>query len=307
MEQEMEKERSGEWERDGLLTAAAFALVVVIAGGNPVAVRFSNAGLPPFWGAALRFGAAAPIFWLMVWATGAKLPTGRVLRGVLLFGLLSIGASYSFLYWGLVRAPAGLAGASLAFVPLLTIFFAAAHGLERLRWRAVLGAVVALSGILLGVVRGFGDAIHIPSLLALLAGAACIAEANVIFKLLPRPDPLATNALSLSTGVPVLLIMSLVLGEAWTLPADRSTLLSYTYLVLLGSVGMFYLILYILNRWTASATSYSFLLMPVSTVILAALIAGEQITFWFGLGAVLVVAGVWIGAFRDNQESAGAG
>lgn len=305
MDRELEVDSKRGWTRDELLTAAAFILVVIVAGGNPVAVRFSNAGLPPFWGAALRFGAAAPIFWLMVWAAGAKLPTGRVLGGVLLFGLLSIGASYSFLYWGLVRAPAGLAGASLAFVPLLTIFFAAAHGLEQLRWQAVLGAGVALSGILLGVVRGFGSDIHLPSLLALLAGAACIAEANVIFKLLPRPDPLATNALALSTGVPVLLLMSLVLGEPWTLPGDRSTLLSYAYLVLFGSVGMFYLFLYILNRWTASTTSYTFLLMPVSTVILAALIAGERITLWFGLGAVLVVAGVWIGAFQRNRGTSG--
>jgi hypothetical protein len=40
-------------------TLVAFLLMVVFAGGNAVAVRFSNSGLPPFWGAGLRFGTAA--------------------------------------------------------------------------------------------------------------------------------------------------------------------------------------------------------------------------------------------------------
>ena len=104
-------------------TWIAFVLMVVLAGGNAVAVRFSNSELPPFWGAALRFAAAALIFWIMVAVRRIALPKGRALIGVLLYGLLAVGASYALLYWALIRATASLAGATLAFVPLMILFF----------------------------------------------------------------------------------------------------------------------------------------------------------------------------------------
>jgi drug/metabolite transporter (DMT)-like permease len=35
----------------------------------------------------------------------------------------------------------------MAFVPLLTFFFAMAHGLERFRWRGLFGAALGVAGI----------------------------------------------------------------------------------------------------------------------------------------------------------------
>jgi drug/metabolite transporter (DMT)-like permease len=282
----------------------AFILLAVFAGGNPVAVRFSNSGLPPFWGATLRFSAAAVIFWMIVLLRGIALPKGRALVGAVIYGLLSIGAAYAALYWGLVRAPAGLAGAVLALAPLMTLLFASAHGVERFRWRGLIGAVVATVGILVGVVGGFGGAVPVLSVLALVAGVACIAEASVVFKLLPKGNPMAYNAVSLTTGIPLLAVLSLLMGERWTLPTSASTWAAYAYLVVIGSVVVFSLSLYVLSRWTASATSYVFLLMPVATVILAALLAGEVITPSFVIGAALVIAGVWLGAFGRESEPA---
>ena len=284
------------------LTVIAFLLLAVFAGGNPVAVRFSNSGLPPFWGATLRLTAAALIFWVIVLVRRIPLPKGRALLGAVIYGLLSIGAAYAGLYWGLVHAPAGLAGAVLALVPLLTLLFASAHGLEKFSWRGLIGALVATGGILVGVVGGFGGAVPVLSVLALVAGVACIAEASVVFKLFPKGNPMAYNAVSLTTGVPLLAALSLLMGERWTLPTEASTWAAYAYLVVIGSVVVFSLSLYVLSRWTASATSYVFLLMPVATVILAALLAGEVITTSFVIGAALVIAGVWVGAIQRKPR-----
>jgi drug/metabolite transporter (DMT)-like permease len=297
-------EGSPETARPDRNTLIAFVLMVVFAGGNPVAVRFSNSGLPPFWGAAIRFAAAALIFWIIVLVRRIALPRGRALMGALLYGLLAVGAAYAFLYWGLLRAPAGLAGAVLAFVPLMTLFFAWAHGLEMLRWRGLIGALVATAGILVGVVGGFGSAVHVPSLLALVAGTACLTEAAVVFKLFPQSHPMATNALALTTGAPLLFVLSLLAGEQWTLPTTPNTWASFAYLVLIGSVVVFYLYLHVLARWTASATSYAFLLIPVATVVIAAWLAGEVITTSFVIGGALVLAGVWVGAIHSAPEAA---
>jgi drug/metabolite transporter (DMT)-like permease len=224
--------------------------------------------------------------------------------GALLYGLLGVGAAYAFLYWGLLRAPAGLAGATLALVPLLTLFFAWAHGLETFRWRGLVGGLIATAGILVGVVGGFGSTVHVPSLLALVVGTACLAEASIVFKLFPQSHPVATNALAMTIGTPPLIVLSLLAGEKWSLPTTPNTWASFAYLALIGSVGVFYLYLHVLARWTASATSYSFLLMPVATVVIAAWLAGEVITASFVIGGALVLAGVWLGAVHRSPEVA---
>jgi len=286
------------------VTWVAFLLMVVFAGGNPVAVRFSHSGLPPFWGATLRFIGAAAIFWIIVLVRRIALPKGRALVGAIVYGLLSVGAAYAGLYWGLIRAPAGLAGAMLALVPLLTFLFAWLHGVEAFRWRGLIGVVVATVGILFGVVGGFGGAVHVPSVLALLAGVACLSEASVVFKLFPRSDPFVTNAIALTAGLPLLAGLSLVVGERWALPSTFNSWAAYGYLVVIGSVAVFYLYLRILSAWSPSATARVFLFIPVATVVIAAWVAGEVITVPFVIGTALVVAGVVLGSRGEAPEAA---
>ncbi len=285
-------------------TLLAFVLMVLFAGGNAVAIRVSNFGVPPLWGAALRGAGAAFVFWLIVLLRRLALPRGRALLGAMLYGLLIVGAGYAFMYWGLVRVPAGLGSTLLSLVPLMTLFFAGAHRLEELRWRSVAGALVATAGVFIGLAGGLGRALHVPSVLAIVAGTACLAEASVLLKLFPRSHPLVTNAVAFTAGTPILLIVSRLAGEQWRLPATPSTWAAFAYLVLPGSVAVFYLYLHVLSRWTASAASYSFLLIPVATVVVAALILGEAITTSFVVGAALVLAGVWVGAIQGPPEVA---
>jgi len=284
----------------------AFFVLVLIGGSNAVAVRFSNVELPPFWGAGLRFGAAALISWLVVLVRRIDLPRGKTLVGVVLYGLLGTGLSYAFLYWALLRVPASFTMVVLAFVPLITLFLASAHGLESLSWRKLLGALVAIAGILIVVSGGLSTELHLASLVALFLAAASIAEGSVVLKLMPPMHPLAVNALALTSGAATLVVLSLLFGESWTLPATASTWAAFLYLVILGSVVLFYLYLFVLRRWTASATAYSFLLFPVATVPLAALLAGEEITVTFLVGGALGLFGVWFGAVGGLPRATGA-
>ncbi len=282
----------------GSLTIAVFLLLVVIGGSNAVAVRFSNLELPPFWGAASRFAAAAGVFWLIALARRLPLPSRQALKQIAFFGLLSVGFSYALLYWGLVRVTAGLTMTVLALVPLLTFFLAILHRQETFRWQGLLGAIVSFLGILIAVRSRMAGGLHLPSLAAIIVAALCISEGNVVYKFIPRTDPIVTNALATTSGTLFLLAVSRLAGESWAAPVQGSTVSAYLYLVLVGSVVLFYLYLYVLTRWTASATSYAFLLFPISTVLIAALVAGESITVDFAVGVVLVIAGVWLGVLR---------
>jgi drug/metabolite transporter (DMT)-like permease len=283
-------------------TLIAFALLVLVGGSNAVAVRFSNLELPPFWGAGIRFTAAALIFWIIVLARRISLPKGRALIGAVLYGLLATGASYAFIYWGLLRVQASLTMVVLAFVPLITLFLAWVHGLETLSWRRLIGALVAIAGILIVVGGALGTTVPVLSFLALVAGAVCIAEGAIVFKIFPKSHPVVTNAVAFTTGASLLIGLSLVVGEDWSLPATTTTWAAFVYLVLIGSVVLFYLYLYVLARWTASATAYSFLLFPVATVPIAALLAGEVITASFIIGGALGLFGVWLGAISGSPH-----
>jgi drug/metabolite transporter (DMT)-like permease len=283
------------------LTLLAYLFIVIFAGANAVAVRFTVAELPPFWGAVLRFASAALIFWAIALIRRASIPTGRALFGILLYGFLSFGASYAFLYWGLQEIPAGMTQVILALVPLMTFFSAFFHGLESFRWRGLFGATLAVVGIALTFFQQPAGALPFVSLLAIVAGAACIAESTVVVKMYPQSDPFMTNALAMTVGALTLVILSLVAGEAWTWPTRSATWASILYLVFIGSVVVFYLFLFIVRRWTASATSYQFVLFPFVTVLLAAWLADETINSALLLGGALVLAGVWIGAFSGSS------
>ncbi|MBK5108755.1 MAG: DMT family transporter [Anaerolineales bacterium] len=285
-----------------ILTLVAFLAVVILGGSNAVAVRFSNFELPPFWGAAIRFAAAALIFWVAVILRRIEFPKGRALYGALIYGALTIGIPYALLYWALVSVPASLAIVLLTFGPLFTFLFAWAHGQEAFRWRSLIGALIAITGILIGLGAEIGSTVSLLPLVAIVVAVAVSAEGTVLYKSYPSGDPLVVNSLALSTGAAILILISIFARETWIFPASQATWIAYGYLVIAGSVLMFYSFLYVLDRWTASATSYSTLLIPVVTIIVAAWLLDEQITLRFLVGTLIVVIGVWMGAISQTKE-----
>lgn len=122
--------------RDRVALAAFFANAL-LAGGNGVAIRFSNRELPPLWGASLRFSLAAALLFAILAALRLALPRGRALLGPLLYGVFQFGGSFGLYYYALVRVHAGLGQTLLALVPLATLLLAVAQGQEKLRTAAV--------------------------------------------------------------------------------------------------------------------------------------------------------------------------
>lgn len=278
------------------LTLIAFIVSTLLGGNNAIAVRFSNAELPPFFGAGVRFAAAALILFLVVLALRLPLPTGRSLVGVLIFGALQFGASYALMYWSLLEVPAGLFQVILALVPLLTFLFAITFRQESFQWRILVGGLLAVGGIAIVFRDRLIASVPLFSLLAIVLAAACIAASIVLFKTFPKSHPITTNALAMTTGAAILFAMSRLSGEAPRWPVLPATWTAVIYLIFLGSIGTFVLALYVLSRWTASSTSYQLVLMPIVTVLFASWLADEQVTLALLVGGLLVLAGVYIGA-----------
>jgi drug/metabolite transporter (DMT)-like permease len=279
------------------LSLGAFGGAVFIGGSNFVAVRFSNRELDPLWGAGLRFAGAAAVFGLLFVALRLSLPRGRPLVLVATYGLLGFGVAYGFLYWAMQDVPAGIAAVVLAVGPLLTLLLAVAHRMERFSRQAFVGALVAIAGSIVIFFQPSSIAFGWRSFALLAVAALCAAEAVVFSKLSGRQHPVAMNFVGMSVGAVVLLVGAQVAGERFALPADGETQVALAYLVA-ATVGLFLLVLVVVQRWTASATSYVFVLMPVVAVTLGALLDDEAITVTTIVGGAIVCAGVYVGAAR---------
>ena len=283
--------------------AAAFVASSVLAGGNAVCIRFSNRELDPLWGAGLRFSLAA----LLLIAVGAALrlepPRGRALLGAVLYGTLAIGAAFALAYYALVDLQAGLGQTLLAIVPLATLFVAAAERQERFSLDAFVGALLALGGIAVMSRAPLEGDVPVLAVLAAIGAAFCFAQAAVVVRWFPQVHPVTINAVGMATGAVLLVVASVVAGDAIVLPEHGETWAALAYLVVVGSVVVFVLFLFVLRHWTATRASYQFVLIPVVTVALSAWLDDEPIRAGLVFGGLLVIAGVYVGALRARDRA----
>lgn len=290
--------------RPDALTLTAFGALVILIGANPLAVRFTNREIPPLWGAGTRLALAAVVFFGYVVIRRVKLPRGRELRGALLFGLVQFGLGFGLGYWALVKVPAGVAGVMLAGVPLFTLGFAIVSRVELPTLRGLVGALISIAGI--AVIIGGGSATRLPwQYLAAMTGfVACLAGGLVIAKALPGIHPAAMNAIGTSVGALMLVPLSMLVGESTPLPKADLTWAVQLYVALIGSVGVFGLILFVVRRWTATGASYQTVLSPPVTILLAAWLLGEPLSPRLGVGTAIVLLGVYAGALSHAGRAA---
>jgi len=286
------------------LTLAAFGAAVLIGGSNLVAVKFSNAELAPMYGAAVRFSGAAVIFLLLGWALSLPLPRGRALLGSAVYGALNFGVAYALLYFALLEISIGMCAVIMATVPLFTLISAVLHGQERFTPRGIVGGLLAVAGIGVLSLNSLEADIPLLYVMAAVLGAVAVAESTVVVKGFPRANPVTTNGVGMVAGALLLWVASIVAGESWTTPEEARTWASLGWLVIAGSVGLFYLSLFVIGRWTASASAYVLTLIPVVAVALGALLADEPITPEVVAGAALVLVAVYVGALRRSSSRA---
>ncbi len=105
-------------------------------------------------------------------------------------------------------------------------------------------------------------------------------------------------------GSVILLALSLVLREAIVVPDDGATWLALAYMVLLGSGPVFVLYVVVVRRWGASRAAYTFVLVPIVTVLLSSWIDDESVTPRLLVGGLLVLTDVYVGALRPATASA---
>ena len=280
----------------------SFLVYILIMGGSPVAMRISYSEMPPFLMGFLRFGLGAIIFWILAAFKSLPVPKGHAMIGPLLYGIWGIGISFALISWGLVKTPASLSSIFVASVPMMTVILTSLQGVEPLTARGIIGSVLTVIGTFIAVgAASSSNEISIVRIGALILGAVFLAQGAVVIKRYPANPPIIINAVAMTIGSIILAIASLIGGERWVIPSQPSTWAALGYLVFFVSAVAFLLYLQVLNKWTASGTSYGFVIIPFVTVIISAMLTRELITMNFLIGVIVVMAGVIVGALLHQK------
>lgn len=283
-----------------LVIVAAYALMCLIWGTTWLGIKVSLQYVPPIAGAGLRFIIAGLVMYAFAAAQGKIVPL-RAVPWKLVFVLAAclFGLNYILTYTAETHVSSGLTAVLFGVLPFFMFGFG--HYLigERTTPLTWLGALIAFAGV--AAISLEAD-VHgtIWYALAAVGAAFSSAFANVYAKRHAENDPLVTLPPSmLIAGMVVALIgfatEPVQAARAFSLPSWGALL----YLSIAGSCIAFFINLWLLQRIPAWIVGMSSLIIPVLAVVVGVLFGGEQFGLREMLGAVLVIAGVWL-ALRQS-------
>jgi drug/metabolite transporter (DMT)-like permease len=291
------------------LLVATFCGLVLVWGTTWAAIRIGLRGIPPWTGAAIRFGLASGLLLAISPAFGVRLgrhPNERRLWAI--NALCTFSISYGVLYWAEQWVPSGLAAVIFAIFPLCTALLAhvAIPG-ERLNAGGLLGILLGFSGLAVIFSEDFaklgGPQVAVAAAVLLIAPASA-AVGNVATKRWGSGvHPLSIASVPMGIAALALGTVAAVLERDKPVTFDAASVGALLYLAICGSAITFTAYFWLLRH--VSVTSLSFLnyLTPVVAVLVGTIGLGEPLTGLTIAGALLVLAGVGV-ALRAKKHAA---
>lgn len=278
------------------MTVFLYVVVCLIWGSTWLAIKLGLAGVPPFWGAGLRFVIAAAILWGMVLVSRVSPRLSRDgRRAALTSGVLGFGVGYALVYWSETRVASGLVASLFALAPLVTALLTVfAVRTERLTPAKAAGILTGIAGtvVIFWPEKGVADADHL-GLLAALGSSLCSAV-NLVCQSLwsRRDDARVINAWAMSIGAVLLLALSLSFERHATAAWTVSNAGALFYLATVGSVAAFLIYFRLIRALPATQVSLITLIIPVVALALGRLVLGEVVTLRAQAGVALILGGV---------------
>ncbi|MCU6671490.1 O-acetylserine/cysteine exporter [Enterobacteriaceae bacterium H4N4] len=284
--------------KDGLLAL----LVVVVWGLNFVVIKVGLHNMPPLMLAGLRFLLVA--FPALFFVARPQIPF-RLLLG---YGLTISFGQFAFLFSAInFGMPAGLASLVLQAQAFFTILLGAVAFGERLQGKQLAGITLAVVGVLVLVEASLnGQHVGLLGFMLTLAAAFSWACGNIfnkkIMQLESRPPVMSLVVWSaLIPIVPFIAASWLMDGPSvmWQslVAIDLTTILSLFYLAFVATIIGYGIWGSLLGRYETWRVAPLSLLVPVVGIASAALLLGETLGALQLLGALLVMAGLYINVF----------
>lgn len=284
--------------KDGLLAL----LVVVVWGLNFVVIKLGLHNMPPLMLAGLRFTLVA--FPAIFFVARPKIPLSLLLG----YGLTISFGQFAFLFCAIkFGMPAGLASLVLQAQAFFTIILGAFVFGERLQGKQLAGITLAVFGVLVLIEASLnGQQVAMLGFMLTLAAAFSWACGNIFNKkIMQHPArPAVMSLVVWSALIPILpFMLASYLLDGPTLMVqslvniDLTTILSLVYLAFVATIVGYGIWGSLLGRYETWRVAPLSLLVPVVGIASAALLLGETLSTLQLMGAVLIMAGLYINVF----------
>lgn len=271
----------------------------VLWGGSFFFVGVAVKGLPPFTIVALRVVIASATLCLVLWARGMPLPFERRTLGLFLtMGLLNNVIPQTLIVWSQTHIASGAASILNATTPLFTVLIAHAFTRdERLTPAKLAGVGIGFAGVvaMMGpdAMAGLGTNLLAQGAILIATfsyGLAGVYGRRFVQYQLP---PLTTAAGALMGASLLLVPLSLAFEAPWALPPAGLDVWGAVLGLALLSTALAYALFYrLLGRAGASNLSLVTFLIPVSAILLGALVLGETLETRHLVGMALIGSGL---------------
>ncbi|WDC22454.1 O-acetylserine/cysteine exporter [Escherichia albertii] len=275
--------------KDGLLAL----LVVVVWGLNFVVIKVGLHNMPPLMLAGLRF--LLVVFPAIFFVARPKVPLNLLLG----YGLTISFGQFAFLFCALnYGMPAGLASLVLQAQAFFTIVIGAFTFGERLQGKQLAGIALAIFGVLVLIEDSLnGQHVAMLGFMLTLAAAFSWACGNIFNKKI-------MSLVVWSALIPIVpfFVASLLLDGSGKIihslvTIDMTTIFSLMYLAFVATIVGYGIWGTLLGRYETWRVAPLSLLVPVVGLASAAVLLDEHLSVLQFLGALLIMAGLYINVF----------
>ena len=286
----------------------AFASVYLIWGSTYLFMRFAVETLPAVAVAGVRYFIAGLILYMIASWRRTPEPTDVPWQGHAIVGTL-LTAGNGSVALAVQRIPSGVAALLVALTPCMMVLLEWWwRGGSRPTIGVVAGLILGVAGmaVLVGPTALGGEPIDPIGAGIVLLGSTAWATGSVYSRTLPRfQSAVRTSAIQMLAGGLVVSLIALVIGDFGRIDPGAATfksVLSFAYLILIGSLLGYSSYMYLLGVTSAArASTYAFV-NPVVAVLLGAAFASEPVTpRVLAAGAIIVVAVALITLFGGEQ------
>jgi len=277
--------------RDGLILAAA-GVAILTWSSSFAAIAYGLQAFTPAELSLFRFLIASAVLVVPVAAGWIKLPPLRDWPAVLALGFIGISVYQLTLGYAMTRTSVGATTVVIALSPGVTTALAALRLGERISRGAIIGLIVAFSGVVL-ITVGAGRGVRFEPMTLLLLVSVLATSIYFVFQkpLLARNNATGFTVASIFAGTLGLLPFGLHLPEKLAV-VSHAQLWSAAYLGIVPTILGYLCWNFALSRAPASKVSSFMYVQPLIASAIAWLWLGQVPTWLTAAGGMLAIAGV---------------
>ncbi|WP_410979660.1 DMT family transporter [Bacillus cereus] len=280
-----------------------YILVCIIFGTTFLTIKIGiEAGAPPLFSAGIRFFLAGIILMIIFKLKRKEIMPHIFSKRIMYAGFCLTFMTFASLYWSEQYISSGLAAVLSATGPMMILLIQAKRNREKLQKEQLVALVIALIGVIFVSLPGMHQQVSFIWSIAcivlvigeLFYGIGSIRSKEILSDL-SNVSPFLINGIQMFYGGILLLIASIIVEQPnVTVLTSWSVQWPILYLIFIGSIGGHGLYYWLLSKTKPVFPSTWLYVSPLIAIIVGYIILGEPLNPTMGMGACLILIGVFL-------------